>query len=292
MTLPALTSCLLLLTTLPQDDLAAGTPPPAAAPVEGGIAEDVEIMRRLLVRELTEACAPQLDAQQVGARSFTHVGFQSLSLQDWAIDVNGNPVNGWVRGAIDDSNGFHVPGTGVLFTIEGRVPVRQVVQTSNPVQVVEEGKDPWAEVEQQVRTGAEPKATQAQLWNFQFVDPMAELRLELDPDRVAQLIDAALATLAGYGHKLDLGADETVTICLHLKTGGDASMHYPWFTDVDGDSIQDVWIANTLMHYGTQDPADLEQRVIVQLPRQALIDLASRKGGAAEAKARAMIHTY
>ena len=281
-----------LLALAPQD--APAEPAASAAAEDAGVVEDVEILRRLLVRDVGKALAPDLTnfVPHMQLDLSTTATVQNLALHDFMAAGNVYAPTGFV----EDSNAFHVPGTGAVLTLEATVPIEHV-QKVQVKTITGEADDPWSEVEREVRSGLEETAVDPHQnvvdYAFPSFDRMS-VTITLDHAAVAKAVDSVLETLARYGEKVGLGPDESITVCLHLtgNQGAAYNLAYP----VDGETGQmasnDLVMLNYALLYAENVKRDLERRVVIQLDRAALADLATRDAGASEAKARGLVHSY
>jgi hypothetical protein len=282
-------------------------PPTAPAPASAddpsaAMAEDVEILRRLLVRELggTPNDSPLRYTTTV-LDSVTLYGEGRL-----AASPDGFWNGTWSGGAttVDHSNGFHVPGTGAVLTVEMHVPVETVAvrEEGEDAAGPEEQEDDWKAMEQAVRSGqdVEPEgeegtgewAVTVQEWQRRSPGAAAAV-VRLDEKAVEKAVTAVLSTLAKHGARLEgLGDGESVTVCLDLE-GGDGWPGASYFRPTAVDPSIGLGYPEAygwyLQNAGRQTP---HQRITIQIGRAGLRDLASTGGGAEQARERARVHRY
>ena len=273
------------------------------------IAEDVEILRRLLVRALDgrgESVSATLDPAH--ARPVTPWGTVLRAETGLSAELGFRAATGWKRGAshVERSRGFHVPRTGVVYAIDVSVPVERVAAgETEPESPQEAARDEWEAMEEAVRRGDDEGAGGAleivtsivSGTNVTIDVPQA---LRLDEGAITDCIDAVLATLAEHGARVEgLGPAESITVCLHVQgrvTPGELWVN-PVTSDLDADGTLDLLVHNVTDGYrtwgaGSAGELVLEQRIVLQLDRSALLELATRKAPGADAGGLALVHRY
>lgn len=261
---------LLLRQAVPQE-------PVAQEQEDSGIVEDVEILRRLIVNRLNEAARPNGNWNPFDVTDLNNPSLQLYEFQTIGLGLNS-------AAHVTDSNAFYVPGTGAMLTIEASVPMSQVTPKA-PVTPTD-SDDPWDSIEEEVRGGSEPPAiTHAGSPSLEWVFPaFHEVRLTLDPDAVSGLMDGVFEELVRHAERLSLLDQESVTICLQL-TGQDPVNSFWNLESADGS----VQYLGMLLPDGN---IEKERRVVIQINRKSLVDLAKRGASASEAKGLALVHSY
>jgi len=270
--------------------LIASIATPQATPTGDGAdatVEDVEVLRRILVKDLTAALAEQRTsaapaAEEQTARERADVIGYSLGTTVVAADSSGtSPVT--------HSRGFHLPGHGVFLSLDVQVPIREAVDAP-PGEVdggdADEELDEWEETRREIqgrapawtRTPASALAGVRAGYLISDVRQLAARRFELDPAAVAAIERSVLGTLERHGARVrGLAGAEAFTVALHLGPCGDAQ----WPVTVlarDQVAWQD-WVGRYTAHQASA------QRVVVRVGRGDLEGLTSEAG-------KAQVHRY
>lgn len=241
-------------------------------------AEDVEIMRRLLVHAIDET-APAGD--EPGKVRFLTGGL-----------AEGQPITGPLTSfysfsnasVVTHSRGFHVPGTGAIFAIDARVPVVAVEPYTAKEDGEERADDDWERIRREVRTGK--TETQAGAFKVQFRG--TPTKWELDPDAIDDIERAVLQTLARHGGRiaaLDEAEDITVALYLHQGTTVSETGVFGYAFNVGSDDEDDDETAWTTLA-GRTAPA---QRLIL---RVRVADLLRAGKDGRELRERAFVSRY
>lgn len=244
-------------------------------------AEDVEIMRRLLVHAIDET-AP--DGEEPGKVRFLTGGL-----------AEGQPITGPLTSfysfssasVVTHSRGFHVPGTGAIFAIDARVPVVAVEPYAAKEDDQEQGDDDWERIRREVRTGkTETRGGAFGAFKVQFRG--TPTKWELDPDAIEDIERAVLETLARHGGRiaaLDEAEDITVALYLHQGTTVSETGVFGYAFNVGSDDEDDEETAWTTMA-GRTAPA---QRLIL---RVRVADLLRAGKDGRELRERAFVSRY
>ncbi|MEM1450350.1 MAG: hypothetical protein AAF957_17400 [Planctomycetota bacterium] len=295
-----------MLWTLPIAFAVTPAPAPAPAPPaplirtldadEGdrSIAEGVEILRRLLVRSIQGSGASSVALPH--PVQGTQNGWQyQLGLGEFPTFTGWQPRGG---AAASNARGFHLPAVGATFTIDVTVPVELVTVSAkqNEEAQEDEGKDEWDTMRDAVRQGEAAESTvdaTAEFWAM--TDPSALVDawpqnavMTLDAKAVEAALDSVLESLARHGHRLDLAADESITIALTIE-GRDPAQASLAVPTEGGEYDQAVWFAYAQALTSGQTAGDLTRRVVLQVPVSAL---GKGAGDAASLRGRTRIHRY
>jgi len=245
-------------------------------------AEDVEIMRRLLVRAI--------DATAPGKEEPGKVGFLTGGLTGTA-PITGpltGPLTSFYRfsssSVVTHSRGFHAPGTGAIFAIDAQVPLVAVEPYAADEEEEERADDDWDRVRREVRTGK--TETEGSVFKVQFRG--APTKWQLDPDAIEDIERAVLETLARHGGRIaGLDEAEDITVALYLHQGATVSETgvFGYAFDVGSDDEDDGETAWTTL-VGRTAPA---QRLILRA-RVGDVRRAGKDGR--ELRERALVSRY
>jgi hypothetical protein len=276
---------LLPLVTFLLSCAAASAAPPqlersrAGVPPEG-TAEGVEILRRILVEALNETAPDQHgSAQRFGYRMrlFENLKDDHLVTGLWAADQD-----------VTHSRGFHVPGAGVFFALDVRVPLVHAEPTPIDGQGDGEEDDEWERIKSEVRRGTSAgtglvDGRAIQVWK----GPEEHGTLTLDRDAIRRIEDAVLRTLARHASRVEgLASGDAITVALHLSGSGSLPvvLGQP-DTDEDSEELESYQAWAFLA--GGETP---ERHLVI---RVSFADLAgSGESGLERLRQRALIHEY
>ena len=199
-------SALVFITPLLATSPAAAPPSPSVQeetrttvdPAE--TAEDVEIMRRVLVKAINERPGASI---RVAPESLPTV-FGVYSAQADLLTTSGTGVT--------HSRAFHVPGAGAVFTLDVDVPVRQVLRTPETDEA-EDSDSAWDEARDELHG----RARTPEGW-FDAVQLPKLAELEIDAEHVDEIQDTILDTLTRFASRIrGLGSSEHLTVVVHLE---------------------------------------------------------------------------
>lgn len=255
----------------------------SSGPDRAAMAEDVEVLRRLLVRQLEPESRPAGVALSAG----DHTLLYGYTLSTATVPLTpASPVG--------SSRGWYVPGTGALVTVDLRVPTRRVQRTESAAPNGDE-PDLWERTEREVRgqgpRAAErpqafdpPAAGRTLYWQLQRAQGVA---LELDEAAVQRATDAVLEALLDHGARLEgLAAGETITVALHVGASSQPSFTVPLG---EGDDADVYW--NQLFLESSSSRVR-PRHVVVQVARDDLRDLQRGAALRDEVRARALVESY
>lgn len=299
---------------LPAGSAATHAPPPPQETSEA-TAEDVEVMRRLLVRSMGEALGTTSAPPAAGAVWSYSARWEHdpRFLEDADRDdllaftrAAGRYTNSAAAaGRVEHSRGFHVPGSGVIYALDLVVPTRRVPTEAEGEQQEEKengrSEDLWDATEREVRGQAPPQEDSegAALRAYSRAVLLSEawnqgrkFRTELDPVTLDAVVDAVLATLASHGSRMEgLGDDETITVAIHVTAGGTVNKTMLGFSSPEDDPGESVYSGWSTALAASGD-SKLTTRIVVQLRRSDLVSFAEGAPNAAQAKERARINRY
>jgi hypothetical protein len=224
-----------------------------------GIFHRLEIMRRVLVRSLSEAMESKTDRKSSDDRS-------QKEMSQLLFSLGRNQANNY------DSRADYLPGYGALFTLTMSLPLRPVTspaKAGSPEKKESDGL--WERVEGEVSRGTSD-------WPSLFSDGSQSdrQRFEFDPAALDALKRCLAGTLGRYAHKLNLGKQEWVGVSVRLL---------PSMTQADGTNAASIGrlLADEHMtgffDLGSAGSAS-SQRLVFQIPVQ---DLAKLGEGASDA---------
>jgi hypothetical protein len=267
------------------------------------VAQDVEILRRLLVKSVRggitaePAAAPShslLNLPPDSAIALSGI-VQDLYVQNWITALDGGP-------SVAASNGFHVPGTGAFFTMDISVPLKPVPAAGQtPATKGQGATDEWADMKREVQGGGAKSSSVVGLYvpqiasNPAYVKFSGSVGFALDEDAIERAVERVLETLAKYGARIEgLETGESITVCLHVTGSGAGSEHWPLITgSTDSAGQIDLFrVGQPFYNLEPQTASGPERRVVIQLGKLPLEQLAARGANASEAKARALVHSY
>ena len=244
---------------------------PSPAPVwpdVGDTAEDVEIMRRVLVHEVGGALTSN-------AQSPLHPGGADQVMTPWSnrfrLDFSVSLVRAWNANTsvVTDSDAYCIPGVGAIVTIEAVVPVTDRVV---PPDAGGESADLWSRIESDVRRGADEaaphEAYDRAVEYLVAVQQAASVVRELDENAVRNIEDAARGALVQHGHHFgDLADDDTITIAVHLTGRRSLGVYVPGDTDGEGEGsyelAEDYTRERALYDLAQVSGAEPEERLVL-----------------------------
>jgi len=269
---------------------APSAPPAPPQETSEATAEGIEILRRILAQTIEEALPQSDPAQEDGRFSFFDSSHEGLVTQLWGSERR-----------VSRSRGFHLPGSGVLFTLDVEVPVVTSEPPAQPEKkTTSEHDDDWDKVKREVRSGQEPGATSwAGVYTGRARQPE---HVELDPKAIDRIVEALLKTLARHAARIEgLTPQDSIIVALQLSGGGEAAV---WTTSEprlapgkglldDGEPEDDTDAGHAVRVYGNvlnligrQQPP--EQHLVL---RVSLADLTA-EGGLARLTPRVKINRY
>lgn len=217
----------------PLTQAAAPTDPRAAAE---RTAEDIEVMRRVLVNEL-DALVPRTapEGAPLSDEQATLMSVYRVNAFSW-----GTPR------VATSARGFRVPGTGAVFAIDVEAPLREVEESPEPPQ--ESTSDEWEEARRELDARRRPSSSGNRLL-FGLAKEKRR-RYEIDAAFVDRAVAAVKAAARKHGHRISgLGPDESILVLLHVAPGssalpletpraeGDAASYVYWL-DVPGANVR------------------------------------------------------
>lgn len=194
-----------LLGPLPQDPGLLDPVPREETIIE--VAEDIEVLRRLLVRGIDAVLAP--DDSDANARVQVTTGFFRMA--------------GSSGSNIGHARGFYVPGGGAFYSLDVTVPAIAVPERTADPDQPRAADDEWSQIEREVRrgettssgpTGVAARGTTV----LSSLAGQAARPFELDPEAIDLVEHAALETIARHAKNIEgLRPGEFVTVALRLK---------------------------------------------------------------------------
>lgn len=154
------------------------------------LAEEIEIMRRVLIRSLLRE-----DLENKGQDALTQ--FQRAAAKQSVYHVNGGAVA---------SNGFYLPGVGVIYPITVRVKTRNVVDKPK-----DGDKDAWDIAKRSLDS-------RAGLFEEHLMRGATRTRRVIDESSVDRSVDTLLRALATHTVRMEhLPDNESIVLALELK---------------------------------------------------------------------------
>jgi hypothetical protein len=244
--------------------LAQSTPGKDSRPAQDtkGIFHRLEIMRRVLVRSLSEAMESKTERKNSEDRSQKEMDRQLL------YSLGRNQTNNY------DSRADYLPGYGAIFTLTMSLPLRPVTSSGKaggPEKKESDGL--WERVEGEVSRGTSDYGWSASL--LSDGSQSERQRFEFDPAALDALKRCLAGTLGRYANRLDLGKQEWVGVSVRLL---------PSMNQADGSAasigrlLADDY-ATGFFDLGSAGSAS-SQRLVFQIPVQ---DLAKLGEGASDA---------
>lgn len=240
-------------------------------------AEDVETMRRLLVKELGEVASPGVVGTPRKTGFFTVVSSFGAS------------------SSVEHSDGFHVPGMGALFTLELTLPTRELEAEPDAEEQEPRDDDEW-EAARLEALGVSKRSP----GSFEYVagtslGKIRELRskrFEIDPEAIDRVVDGVLRTLGRHGRRIrGLGQNDSITVALRLRASSDSPLSYVVTDTEAGDDDAEPAIVNwsTPFLIGANTP---DQRVVVRLRLSDLAGYIDDLPDSRDLRQRALVHRY
>ena len=240
-------------------------------------AEDIEVLRRLLVSEIGNR--PQ-DATVEGSTLFFPRGQHAFGdLADVNFDFSASNV--------PHSRAFHIPGQGVFFSLDVRVPVTeaQAEESEEPIVERSEAEKEWEVIREEVRTGVSARLRLHRKGIFSLNDKDDNRNWELDPKAITEIEGSVLRTLARHAARVEgLDNQELVTVALHLS-GSDSSFLVRTESDDEERTTSIGWLSGAIAARRVA-----AQRLVIQV---SMADL--RRGdlnGGSKLRQSALIHSY
>jgi hypothetical protein len=220
----------------------------------GVLAEQIEIMRRVLVRALLEKSVDYATNRYGSAVDFVARG-KKLGAAYEDLSTTFNTARGLYSNALVHARGYYLPGQGVVYTVDLYIPVKQVSEP--PAEV----KDAWEEARKEVERGKNAKVV-----NY-LMQSRGRTRKILDPDAIEKGEDVLLGTLGKHASKMSKLPDgETITLAIYLKPG-------------------------TSPFISTK-ARDWKQHVIIQAPKRELTAYGDRRCSLHDLKKRVRVTRY
>ncbi len=247
------------------------------------IAEDVEILRRLLVQAIGPAEADSV--------FFGDIPLQGNSNNPLTVRLlrSTSTLSGRLAAGerVKHSRAFHLPGTGVFYSFDLELPLALAADSRSDDEKDDVESD-WERVRREVRSGT--SGNQPVLRFDQFVS-QEEGRWEVDRDAKEHAIDAVLKTLAQHGQRLSgLDPGDSITVALHVEGSGSApGAVYSVLGENEEDdaNAQGRGLFWASVYAGQSAP----ERVVIQVPFDAL-RAGTNGAGFEEVKRRAIVHRY
>jgi len=204
-----------------------------------GLSEQIEIMRRVLVRALLEKSADYATNRYGSAVDFVARG-KKLEAEYKNLATTFNWTRGLYSNALVHARGYYLPGQGALYTVDLCIPVKQVAEPR------EETKDAWEEARTEVQRGKNAE------WVEYLTQKRGRTRQILDPDAIEKGESVLLGTLGKHASKMSKLPDgEVITLAIHLNPGTT-----PFVTPKDHD-----W----------------KMHIIIQAPKRELVAFGERR---------------
>ena len=247
-----------------------------ATPVER-TAEDIEVLRRLIVQEISEQQKTD-NSQPTVFSSGQNMGYTFRSLNDFTITGASRYVT--------NSRAFHIPSQGVFFSLDVQLPVIEAKpQQKEPVVEKSEAEEEWDRIRSEVRTGVSSRRNPFKQDSLFGVAREDNRTWELDPEAIDDVENAVLRILARHAGRIDgLQDSDRITVALHM-TGSEGSFYVQTDENDEECTTSIAWLGGALA--ARRAPA---QKLILQIPVSEV-----RRGdlnGGSELRQRALIHAY
>ncbi len=229
-------------------------------------AEDVEVMRRLLVKELGELAPAH--APEEAADGFTTSYAQGV----WAYSLGGR------NDGVTHARGFVVPGVGAVFTIDLELPVYETEPGASSDE--REDDDAWEQARREVQSGG----------GFKGAVAVARTKTyRIDPQALDAAIDRVVETLASHGNRIrGLGPGESITVLLNASSSGRFRSRPQVIAPAAAGEGTLFWSSGAPLL--TLSAPDV--RVVVRLPLAVLRDYVDDRIGRGSVAERAAITRY
>jgi hypothetical protein len=207
----AIISCLTVMLCLRPIDTPAFSKDDAGAVDLAAMAEDIQIMQRVIARTLQDhleeegTAATSADPGVLLAKMADEEDAERASALS-LYAAAGSTAQLWTRSLDLDVMGYYVPGTGVVFTLKLPVPVKEV-------DVAEEDSKPdlWKQIESQVRGTGSPTIRLGR-------PPKPVKHVTLDAGALDRAVDALVKTVGEYGARIEqLGGDESIILTARVR---------------------------------------------------------------------------
>ncbi len=236
--------------------------------------EDIEVLRRLMVQEISDHDANNQPLVYSGGQGLNYT-FRSL----------GDVSVGGVGKSVAQSRAFHLPGQGVFFSLEVQLPVieAEAITDDEPVVEKNEAEEEWDRARTQVRTGVSSRRS---LFKSEFfgVTEKDDRTWKIDPAAIVDVEQGILRILARHAGRVEgLGNSDLVTVALHMS--GSESSWIVQTNDDDEECTSIGWLGGALA--ARRAPT---KKLIVQVSMAEL-----RRGdlnGGSKLRERARIHSY
>jgi hypothetical protein len=242
--------------------------PPRQAQVAHEAAEDVEILRRLLV----DALEPGRAGQPALAKA------QGLEL--FAVDHSIGDFF-YLRERVSSARGFHLPGSGVFYSIDLSLPTR-AVSGSEPGASAATRDDEWERARREVQSGTEGEARSWLLATTQDATSPPR-RFVIDERARNEAVDAVLGTLVKHAARvrgLSVGDDVVVALYIEAAPGAIDSQ------DPQAEKMPDGTILLSSLMAARHAAAE---HVVIRVPLERL---RAPDATLAEIRSAAQIHHY
>jgi hypothetical protein len=244
-------------------------PLPPQAQTTPATAEGVEILRRILTDSVAQAFkGDDPDQRDVRFHGPDRSDFSGLVTTLWSTDQ-----------VVSHSRAFHLPGHGVFFTLDVRMPTVQRETAPEDERTDAPHDDEWDRMRRQVRGG--------QGGGFVMRSRAKAIELEIDPSAVERLTETVLTALGRHATRIEgLESQDVLTVALHLSGGHDAAWsHFNVLTQDENDG-EDQSLSYVLA-LGAGVP---EEHLVIQLSMADV--LGAGQGGTVRLGERARINRY
>jgi len=204
-------------------------PPPPLAPqnasantTSANTAEDVEVLRTLLVDSLNDSFEERKPKRDEDAVTLSHSfgDRPNLVTELWAAPQT-----------VQHSRAFHMPDVGVFFSLDASLPVIAKDEDQKEPESDQPTDDEWEAARREVRGSVEQNG--ALFRRLHLVTPVAG---EIDPQAIDKLVDVALRTLARHASRVE-GLSPRETITLAIRLGGRSRTLFQSYT-VPGERVE------------------------------------------------------
>ncbi len=236
-------------------------------------AEDIEVMRRLLVKEIGSV----IDADTTSnAQGYTVLHFYSSSVGS--------------RTAVTHSRGYHVPGLGAVFSLDLSLPLSEVEVVPEDEEDEPRADDEWEDTRREVLGGRGGSSGPHEYIGSGALGQLKKMRAknyEIDPDEIDDVVDSVVKTVARHGSRIrGLARGDVITVAMYVTSSGlqPVAIADPGEGD---DQVATIW--STVSGSALRAP---DVRIVVQVPiGDALAYIDDRIDGR-ELRERSVVHRY
>ncbi len=242
------------------------------------VAEDVEILRRLLVQALEPERSGTLFDPDTGALSLMGLTASQSVVTYYAGSQRAGR-----------SRGFRVPGNGVFYSFDLELPVALEQEAASREGSTAAQDDDWERTRREVRGGtSEDTRAVYQIYFDAALRAGSQGRWGIDPKAREEAVDAVLRILAKHGSRLrGIAPGETIVVALFIEGSSGASPRLTRTGRAQEQTAKDGTSALTNLLAQQAPP----EHLVIQVPFDALRG-STNGAGLEELRRRASIDRY